>query len=197
MSRRFWVIIISFWSACIIAGMCTYFYISYTQKQERLQFISDFNYDEVSEVAKENRAAPVVQYESHLFLNEVQQVLDTMNEYEVNIEKMIHNNDHNNSNLEYILYAYQQAKIFKQEFANVEITNSNSGFKEKQFEQIAEATYSYLHTSSIFYIISGQKLKQSTAYIDQQYKTAQDTLSSSKSYLLTAVKLHQDKKQGN
>lgn len=194
MSRRFWVIIISFWSACIIAGMCTYFYISYTQKQERLQFISEFNYDEVSEVAKENRAAPVVRYESHLFLNEVQQVLDTMNEYEENIAKMIHHNDHNNSNLEYILSAYQQAKLFKQQFANVEITNSNSGFKEKQFKQIAEATYSYLHTSSIFYIISGQKLKQSTAFIEQQYKTAQDTLSSSKSYLLTAVKLHQDKK---
>ena len=193
MSRRFWVIIISFWSACIIAGMCTYFYISYTQKQERLQFISDFNYDDASEVAKENRATPVVRYESHLFLNEVQQVLDTMNQYEENIAKMIHHNDHNNSNLEYILSAYQQAKIFKQQFANVEIANTYL-FQEKQFEQIAEATYNYLHTSSIFYIISGQKLKQSTAYIDQQYKTAQDTLSSSKSYLLTSVKLHQDKK---
>ena len=193
MSRRFWVIIISFWSACLIAGTCTYFYISYTQKQERLQFISDFNYDEVSEVSKENRATPVVQYESHLFLNEVQQVLDTMNQYEENIAKMIHHNDHNNSNLEYILSAYQQAKIFKQQFANVEITNTHL-FQEKQFEQIAEATYNYLHTSSTFYIISGQKLKQSTAFIEQQYKTAQDTLSSSKSYLSTAVKLHQDKK---
>ena len=194
MSRRFWVIIISFWSACIIAGMCTYFYISYTQKQERLQFISEFNYDEVSKISKESRAAPVVRFESHLFLNEVQQVLDTMNQYEENIAKIIHHNDHNHSNLEYILSAYQQAKLFKQQFANVEITNTYSGFKEKQFEQIAEATYNYLHTSSIFYIISGKKLKKSTAFIEQQYKTAQDTLSTSKSYLSTAVKLHSDKK---
>ena len=193
MSRRFWVIIISFWSACIIAGMCTYFYISHTQKQERLQFISDFNYDEVSEVAKENRTAPVVRYESHLFLNEVQQVLDTMIEYEEKIAKMIHHNNYNHSNLEYILSAYQQAKLFKQQFANVEITNT-SLFQEKQFEQIAEATYNYLHTSSIFYIISGKKLKKSTAFIEQQYKTAHETLSSSKSYLSTAVKLHSDKK---
>ena len=115
-----------------------------------------------------------------------------MSPYEENIEKMSErSNEHYDKNLAYILSAYQQAKLFKQQFANVEIVNTYL-LQEKQFEQIAEATYNYLHASSIFYIISAQKLKQSTSFLEQQYNTAQDNLASTKSYLLTAVKLHKE-----
>lgn len=191
MNKKFWVIIISFWIACIIAGSCTYFYIYYSQKQERKQFVAEFNYEDVTEMQEKSSISPNAQYDTNAFLNEIQQVIESMNQYEENISPTLHNKDTLNSNLEYILTAYQQAKFKMEQFANVEITNS-SLVQKKQFEEIANATYHYLHASSIYFIISAKKLKYSTDFLEQQHKAAKDTLITSKSKLLAVMDLYSE-----
>lgn len=191
MSKKFWVIIISFWLSCVIAGLCTYYYIYYLQKQERKQFVSEFIYENVTEIQEGSITSPTVHYDAQLFLNKIQQVLEEMNRYEEKISTMIHSNDHLNSNLDTILAAYQQSKLLRKQFANVEITNS-SLFEKKQSEKIADATVNYLEASSIYYIITAKKLKQSTPFIEQQYKTAQETLSTLKSSLLVVMESHSE-----
>ena len=189
MSKKFWVMIISIWSACIIAGSCTYFYIYYSQKQERKQFVAEFNYDNVTVTQEKNKISPIIQYDAHLFINEIQLVIEKMNQLEANITTMVHRNDHLNANLDDLLTAYQQSKFIMEQFANVEITNSPL-MQKKQYEKIADATYNYLHASSIYYIVFAKKLKQSTPSLEQQYKTAQETLATTKSQLLAVIELY-------
>ena len=188
MSKKFWGIIISFWFACIIAGSCTYFYFYYSQKQERKQFIAEFNYDNVTVTQEKSKTSPNVQYDANLIINEIQLVIEKMNQFEANISTMVQSQDYLNDNLDALLTSYQQSKFIMEQFANVEITNSPL-LQKKKYEKIADATYNYLHASSIYYIIFAKKLKQSTPFLEQQYKTAQETLATSKSQLLAVIEL--------
>ncbi len=191
MNKKLWLFIISFWIACLIAGLCTYFYIYSSQKQVREQFISEFKYNYETEIQEGNHSSPIVQYDAQLFLKEIQQVLEKMNQYEEKISTMVNKNGQLQSNLDYILTAYQQSKWIKQQFTNVEITNS-SFLQKKQFEKIADATVDYLHASSIYYIISAKKMMHSTSFLEQQYETAQNTLSTSKSHLNMIIELNSE-----
>ena len=191
MSKKFWLIIISFWLACILAGLCTYYYIYYSQKLERKQFVSEFKYENGTEIQQESNTPSTSHYDGQLFLNEIQQVLELMNTYEEKISKMIHSKDNLHSNLDYILTAYQQSKLLRQQFKNVEITNS-SLFQKIQFEKIADATVNFIEASSSYYIISAKKLKQSTPFLEQQHKTAQDTLTTSKSHLSVIIESYSE-----
>ena len=186
MNKKFWLIIISFWFACIIAGLCTYYYIFYSQKLEREQYVSEFKYENIIDIQVESITSPTIQYDAEPFLNEIQHVLETMNQHEEKISTIIHNNDNLNSNLDYILTAYQQSKFLRKKFTNTEITNS-SLHKKKQLEKIADATVNYIEASSMYYIISAKKLKQSTPFLEQQYKTVHNSLSTSKSHLFDVI----------
>ena len=183
MSKKFWMIIISFWLFCLIAGTITYRYILHSQDVERKLFVAQYNYEEVVEEDEQELPPitaqyPLKSYSKQTFLELSEESFQKIQQLENPLQQFMNAGDQKSA-IKVALEGYEKTKSYIEQFGNNEFTDANT-LEENYFKKMAYHLHYYAKYASLYFIISAKKMNGSNETIEQQQAAAFESLTSAK-----------------
>lgn len=183
MSKKFWIITISFWMFCLIAGAISYRYIVHSQDIERKLFIAEYNYEEVLENDEQalppiTTQYPVKSYSKSTFFELSEQSYQKIQQFEKSLQQYMAAGDREAA-IKVALEGYEKMKTYIEQFGNPTFTDATT--LEKNFlEKMAYHLHFYAKYASLFFIISAKKMNGTNQTIEAQQVAALESATSAK-----------------
>lgn len=187
MSKKFWMIIISFWLFCLIAGTISYRYIVHSQEVERKLFVAQYNYEKVDEEVDEEieqelppitAQYPLKSYSKSTFLQLSEESFQKIQQLETSLQQFMNAGD-KDSAIKVALEGYEKTKSYIEQFGNNEFTDATT-LESNYFEKMAYHLHYYAKYASLYFIVSAKKMKGTSETLEQQQTAALESLTSAK-----------------
>ncbi len=191
MGKKFWTVVITFWLVLLIAGYASYLYIDQMQEDERKDFIFNYVYAEENDTAASNINLNFdkVSYTADNFINKALQMHTDLSILETKISGKLPSADDEvrKAALSQSIKAYQTAKNFEPQFANIELLDTGV-LQRKQLEKLATYARNYIQAYSTYFVISANAFKTAKrASIDEDMQHASANLQATKTSFLEVL----------
>jgi hypothetical protein len=175
MQKKWWKRIIWFWLLIIIGAIIAVAFIGHQQKQAREAFVASFDYNLIAKVDDQHTAA--ISYTMAELLTVAQSIESTITADLTTAFTLI--NEHADEQKSFIDF-YATASQQSLKVAHITLTDG-ALVKQKQYEKIADFTYTYAKIAAQYYIIYAKS-------INEQNETVQMQLEQTYAALITAQK---------
>lgn len=180
MGKKFWTVIISFWLALIITGYASYLYIGQMQEDERKEFIFNYVYaaDDESAASNINLNHEKISYTSDDLIKKALQMQTDLSilETEISAKLPSANAEVRKAALSQSINAYQTAKNYVPQFANIELLDTGL-LQRKRLEKLATYSRDYIKAYATYFAISANVFKTAKrASIDEDLQHATTNL---------------------
>lgn len=191
MGKKFWIVVIAFWLALLIAGYASYLYIDQMQEDERKEFIFNYVYAEDNEKAANNINLNYekIPYTEDDFIKKALQMHTDLSSVESEISAKLATKDPEvkKAALSQSIKAYQSAKNFIPQFANIELQDT-SLLQRKRLEKLATYARDYIQAHATYFVISANAFKTAKRpSIDEDMQHAKANLQAAKASFLEVL----------
>ena len=195
MSKKFWMIIISFWMFCLIAGTITYRYIVHSQQVERKLFVAQYNYEEVDEDIEQELPPitaqyPLKSYSKSTFLQLSEETSQKIQQLESSFQQYMNVGDQESA-IKVALEGYEKTKSYIEQFGHNEFTDATT-LEKSYFEKMAYHLHYYAKYASLYFIVSAKKLNGTNETLEQQQTAALQSLTSAKEAFMKVSTKYKD-----
>jgi hypothetical protein len=183
MSKTFWTVVISFWVACIIAGSACYAYIVHGEKEERKQFIAQYDYEAGTdepepEIVPLLTDYPIHTYSKKEFLKAIDETYAKLEQGFALYQQQVKANKPDQART-IALDFYEIAEKATPTFGHNEFPDATER-EELYFKNLAYHLHFYAKYSSLYFIIGAKKMNQSNETLQSQHTESYTSMKSAK-----------------